>query len=233
MYYIVVNALEDPAQELLVEPIFVVRVAFSLSDSFLFFCFSLVLLLFGVNDIPVGDQVDIRSRDDRGSVVDFVAKVHDNKYRQHNVTGDEVLIEERRAQEDSEVLDKDDQHTDGQGKVGAVRLKRRSVGQIGLSVDSLSFAGSHESDVDNQNTGPGNQTCQGNDIDKVCENFSSSTGDSHISQQSESEGQQDTVVWNTQLVGLSEELRSVSSYSQGVDSSGTNIHIRVSGGKDK
>lgn len=228
------ESLEDPAKALLVEPFEVLGLTLGLPDCLLFFILSLELGLFGVNDISVGVQIDVLWLNEFCLLDELVTNKHDDEDWKDDVTSNERLVwEVSVSQKDSEVLDKNNKYSDGEGKVGTKWLHWGTEVQVSLSVETLGLQSLHETHVQEEDTCPGNQTSQRDDVDEVCEDLSGGGATGHESQATESSAQEDTPVRDTHSVGVGKELWCVAGDSKTVDGSGCDIQVRVGSGQDE
>lgn len=155
----------------------------------------------------------------------------DNCGDAYEVAGDEVLDIEA-ANEDVEVLGERHEDAEGQRDVAAPQAEGRLVAH-GLLVNVLCTACLHEVNVCHEDGDPGEQTEDRDQVDEVAEDNLGGAGDVHEGEAAESGGEEESSDGDTALVGLGEELGSVSLDGLTVESTAGDVEIGVGSGEDE
>lgn len=189
-------------------------------------------LLFSVNDILEGVEVCLVGLNHLGLHDDLVAKNHDEVHRDTNVTGNEGSLV-KGEDESSEVLENSNENAESKSNVGTVRLEGSLVDKVPITVNALGLESFHEEDVSDKNGNPGEQTQNGNNVDKVSKDLGRVVRAVKVGQGAEKGGESKSVVRNTHLVGGGEDSGSLAIDRHTVEGSGGNVKVGVGCGEDE
>lgn len=189
-------------------------------------------LLFSVNDILEGVEVSLMGLNHLGLHDELVAKNHDEIDRDTNVTGNESSLV-KGEDKSSEVLENSNENAETKSNVGSVGLEWSLVDEVLITVNALGVKSLHEEDVSDKNGNPGEQTQNGDDVNKVAKDLGGTGSAVKVGQGAEKGGKAKSVVRNTHLVGGGEDSGSLAIDRHTVEGSGGNVKIRVGGGEDK
>lgn len=192
--------------------------------------------LFAVDLVLSGPQIRSQGIHALATSCELVPEDQHQVQRDTEVGRDEVLVVEvaplRVVGEDVEVLGQGDDNAEEQGTVGAGNTERRGVGHA-LDGDLLGLASTHEVDVGDQDRDPGQQTEDGDQVDKVLEDGLGVAGDVHVGQQGEHRAGSQGVHGNTATVGPGEDLGGLSFTGETVDGTGCDVKVGVGSREDE
>ena len=153
------------------------------------------------------------------------------RFKTYEVTSDEVFVIEVTvgpAREDTEVLGQSNETTEEQRNDRPPETEGSGVGQL-IVGDTLGTTCTDEPDVRNEQRNPRQQTKDSGEIDEVAENDLGVIGGVHESGAADERRYGQSRNGNTTLVGPPEDLRCVTLLSQTIDSTRSDVQIRVRG----
>lgn len=218
--------LEQPSDKVSVEPATVTN-----TRGLLLLLDSLPHSLIAVNDILASPEISLLWRQPLGLLCEFPAENHDQIEWDTEITSDEGLILES-ANEDIKVLGESDKNAPEESKVGSVNTAWSAVWHL-IVGNTLGLSCTVEVDVSDEDGDPGQQTEDGDEVDKVTENGLRVVADVHEGKSTESSREGERPNWDTTGISLSEDCGSVSLKSETVDGSGSDVQVGVRGREDE